>query len=155
MAISLNSAWNCRLTDVYTHAYTYVDFPTCSTNPSGHQLLSAPSLPLQCLLHRTLHRRYHGNWQWLEICSIFEPRPVWLTGLGAFPPIKTDPSSKAISDIQFVLKLLLRGPQGSDLINIFYGEPLDVARSAWGSVLIIVRIHYGRLCDDTDRGLPL
>lgn len=54
-----------------------------------------------------------------------------------------------------MLKLPLRGPQGSDLINIFYGEPLDVARSAPGSVLIIVRIHYGRLCEDTDSGLLL
>lgn len=59
------------------------------------------------------------------------------------PPFETDPSSKAISDIQFVLKLPLRGPQGSDLINIFYGEPSDVAGSASGPVLIIVRIHYG------------
>lgn len=58
-------------------------------------------------------------------------------------PFESDPSSKAISDIQFVLKLPLRGPQGPDLINIFYGEPLDVAGSAPGAVLIIVRAHYG------------
>lgn len=74
---------------------------------------------------------------------------MWLTGLGP-PPFETDPSFEAISDIQFVLKLPLRGPQGPDLINIFYGEPLDVAGSASGPVLIIVRAHYGWLCDDSD-----
>lgn len=100
-------------------------------------------------LHATFHRRYQGNWQWLEICSIIEPRPVWLKGLRP-PPFETDPSSKAISDIQFVLKLPLRGPKGPDLINIFYGEPLDVAGSASGPVLIIVRAHYGWLCNDSD-----
>lgn len=104
---------------------------------------------LKCGLSATLHRRYQGNWQWLEICSIIEPQPVWLTGLWP-PPFSTDPSSEAITDIQFVLKLPLRGPQGPDLINIFYGEPLHVAESASGIVLIIVRAHYGWLCDDSD-----
>lgn len=134
-----------------THAHTCIHLLWFShvLHRSSHQLLSALSFPLKCWLHATLHRRYQGNWQWLEICSIIEPRPVWLTGLG--PPLfKTNPSSKAISDIQFVLKLPLRGPQGPDLINIFYGEPLDVAGSASGPVLIIVRAHYGGLCDDSD-----
>lgn len=102
--------------------------------------------PESLLLCATLHRRYQGNWQWLKICSIIEPRPVWLTGLGS-PHFESDPSSEAISDIQFVLKLPLRVSQGPDLINIFYGELLDVAGSASGPLLIIVRAHYGWLCD--------
>lgn len=40
---------------------------------------------------------------------------------------ESDPSSEAISDIQFVFRLPLRSPQGPDLINIFYGEPSDAA----------------------------
>lgn len=44
----------------------------------------------------------------------------------------------------------MRGPQGPDLINIFYGEPLEVSGSASGPVLIIVRAHYDWLSDDSD-----
>lgn len=116
---------------------------------NSHQLLSALPFPLQHWLRASLHRWYHGNWQWLKICSIIEARPVWLKGLGS-PPFETNPSSEAISDIQFVLKLSLRVPQGPDLINIFYGELLDVAGSASGPVLIIVRAYYGWLCDNSD-----
>lgn len=139
-----------------SHLHTPLVFPRAPqirppvTECSLFLLLSLSlSLPLKPRLHATLHRRYQSNWQWLEICSIIEPRPVWLTGLEP-PPFETDPSSGAISDIQFVLKLLLRGPQGSDLINIFYGKALDVAESASGPVLIIVRAHYCWLCDDGD-----
>lgn len=82
VGIGLISIWDLKLTHVY------ICRPT-----SSHQLLPVPLSPCLSLwspperwLRTTLHRRYHGNWQWLEICGIIEPRPVWLTGLGASPP---------------------------------------------------------------------
>lgn len=102
------------------------NFPTCSAE-AATSCWALSLFPLWLWLCASLHRRYQGNWQWLKICSIIEARPVWLKGLGS-PPFETNPSSEAISDIQFVLKLSLRVPQGPDLINIFYGELLECFR---------------------------
>ena len=149
---SVTSLWHPRLTFWRPQNLSYTHLHTTTLIFPHAPLIQwwAPSFFfLQLWLHATLHRRYQGNWQWLEICSIIEPRTVWLTGLGP-PLLETGPSYWAISDIQFVLKFPLRGPKGPDLINIFYGEPWDVTGSASSPVLIIVQAHYGWPSGDGD-----
>lgn len=104
-----------RLTDLIwssgTHTCVHLLWFSHVLHRSSHQLPSAPSFSPERWLHMTLQRRYQGNWQWLEICGINEPRPVWLTGLG--PPSLWDrPFLQSHQWHSICVKAPFEGPPG-------------------------------------------